>query len=218
MFYLVKTPWWLKKLYRDCEWDLPVKGQNVYLTFDDGPDPEVTTFVLDELKRNNIKATFFCIGKNVVQYPEVYARILKEGHAVGNHTNNHVKGSKVSSADYMEEVKCAQKYIDSKLFRPPYGRITKFQRRLIGENGMGYKIIMWNILSGDFDVNLSKEEVLLNVIRNMYPGAVVVFHDSQKAKEKIFDVLPKLLNFLKGAGYSFDKILDDREEKKKGTA
>jgi peptidoglycan-N-acetylglucosamine deacetylase len=165
MFYFVKTPWLLKKLYASCIWNIPTNEKKIYLTFDDGPHPVATPFVLGELKKYGAKATFFCIGKNVVEYPDVYKQILWNGHRVGNHTHNHLNGWKVSDKEYFENIQKAKKYIDSALFRPPYGRITKFQLKNLTESA-GYKIVMWDVLSADFDQQISPEKSAGNVTKN----------------------------------------------------
>ncbi len=205
MFYLVKTPWWLKKLYPDCTWQLPAGEKKIYLTFDDGPHPTATTFVLDTLRQYNAKATFFCIGKNVVEHPEVYRQVLDQGHAVGNHTFNHLNGWKTDDATYIENVTAAQKHIDSHLFRPPYGRATKFQLKLLAEK-YGLNPIMWTVLSGDFDTSLSKENCLKHVLKKTSDGGIVVFHDSEKAFERMQFALPKVLEHFSGKGFIFGKI------------
>ena len=211
MIYFVKTPWWLKKLYSRCVWDIPVKEKIIYLTFDDGPHPVVTPFVLDTLKQYNAKATFFCIGKNVTAHADIYRRLLDEGHRVGNHTFNHLNGWKVSDELYLKNILEAGKYIDSSLFRPPYGKITRFQVKLLtgirnSPVSSNFKIIMWDVLSGDFDVSLSAETCSLNVIKHAVPGSVVVFHDSEKAFPRLKDALPKTLQYLSNEGYKFEAI------------
>ena len=206
MFYFIKTPFWLKKLYSNCTWQMPTKGKIIYLSFDDGPHPEATPFVLAELKKYNAKATFFCVGKNVVSFPNIYRQLILDGHAVGNHTYSHLNGWKTKDRVYMNDIGLANKYIDSKLFRPPYGRITRFQLKLlVGEQ---YKLspIMWTVLSGDFDEGISKEKCLNNVIENAEDGAIIVFHDSQKALEKLKFVLPAAMDHLISKGYRFEKI------------
>jgi peptidoglycan/xylan/chitin deacetylase (PgdA/CDA1 family) len=206
MFYFVKTPWLLKKFYPACIWDIPSPEKKIYLTFDDGPHPEATSFVLDELKKHQAKATFFCIGKNVIGNPDIYKRILNEGHRVGNHTHNHLNGWKTSDSKYFSNIEQAAKYIDSDLFRPPYGRVTKFQISCLRKSSADFKIIMWDVLSADFDQRISGETCALNVIRNTKKGSIVVFHDSEKAFNRLKIALPETLNFFGDKGYSFEVI------------
>ena len=203
MFYFVKTPLLLKKFYPSCIWDIPTKQKIIYLSFDDGPHPVATPFVLDELKKYNAKATFFCIGKNVVENPGIYKRILEEGHRVGNHTHNHLNGWKVSDNAYLGNIQQAAKYIDSNLFRPPYGRIKKFQVSCLKTN---FKIIMWDVLSADFDEKISAETCALNVMRNAKEGSIVVFHDSEKAFSRMKIALPQTLSFFSDKGYNLGVI------------
>ncbi len=206
MFYIAKTPKWVRKLFKAGIWEMSQKQKAIYLTFDDGPHPEITPFVLDILSKYNARATFFCIGKNVVDNPSVFNRILKEGHAVGNHTFNHLDGWKTENADYLKNILAAQKYIDSDLFRPPYGRITWNQQRDLTQSKQPFKIIMWSVLSGDFDVNISPEQCLKNVLKNTKSGSVVVFHDSEKANARMRYALPLVLKHYAGKGYLFEKI------------
>lgn len=211
MLYFAKTPWWLKSLYPGCVWDIPVAEKILYLTFDDGPNPTATPYVLDELKKYNAKATFFCIGKNVIEQPAIYRRILDEGHRVGNHTFNHYNGWKVRDEQYLQNILQAGKHIDSNLFRPPYGKITRFQVKLLSgiKNSPGssnFRIIMWDVLSGDFDTKLSCEKCSSNVIKNVRPGSVIVFHDSEKAFPRMKDALPKVLGHFNAKGYRFEVI------------
>ena len=206
MFYLKKTPWWLKKIYNSCVWQIDTKQKNIYLSFDDGPHPIATTFVLDELKKHNAKATFFCIGKNVILYPEIYKRIIAEGHAVGNHTLNHLNGWKTKDDAYVKNILSAKKYIDSVLFRPPYGRITFKQLRSLSNLQQPFKVIMWSVLSGDFDNGISNIKCLNNVINNACSGSIVVFHDSEKALEKIRFTLPKILDYFINQQFEFKRI------------
>lgn len=202
--YVVKTPWWLKLLYgRQLTWNISTKRKEVYLTFDDGPHPEITTFVLDQLKIYNAKATFFCIGKNVNQHPEVYRRIIDEGHKVGNHTYDHLNGWETNDQEYFDNIGKAKKIIDSNLFRPPYGRITRFQSKNLGAL---YNIVMWDVLSADFDVNISKEQCLANVLSNFQPGSIIVFHDSERAFPRLEFALPSVLQFLKENNYHATSI------------
>jgi peptidoglycan/xylan/chitin deacetylase (PgdA/CDA1 family) len=206
MFYLVKTPWWLKKIYPGLVWQMPAEEKTIYLSFDDGPHPEITPFVLEQLKRYDARATFFCIGKNVNEYPQIYRQILMEGHRVGNHTQNHLNGWKVGDDRYIANVLEAAKYIDSDLFRPPYGRIGALQSRLLREAPYNYKIVMWEVLSGDFDLSLNAQQCAENVTRRARAGSIVVFHDSEKAFDRLKDALPLVLEYFAGKGYKFAAI------------
>ncbi len=208
MRYFIKTPWWLKKIYPGYVWDIKTHEKNIYLTFDDGPHPVATPFVLDQLKKYNAKASFFCIGKNVLTDPGLYERILREGHAVGNHTQHHLNGWKTNDEVYLEDIITASKNISSSLFRPPYGRIRGSQVRSLRKKGLhgSPQIIMWSILSGDFDESISKEICLKNVLRGLNPGHIIVFHDSEKAFPRLAYTLPRLLEEGSQKGYSFKKI------------
>jgi len=199
-------------------WEKPTEEKILYLTFDDGPHPGVTPFVLDQLKKYKAKATFFCIGKNVVEQSEIYRRILDEEHKAGNHTFDHLNGWKTNNKTYVKNIFEAAKYIDSDLFRPPYGRITKFQVSLLSNaryevpdtNNLSFrfKIVMWSILSGDFDPKISPQRCFENVIFNTKPGNIIVFHDSTKAWDKMSFALPKVLEHFSKQGYNF-KALND---------
>lgn len=186
--------------------------KEIYLTFDDGPTPDITEFVLNELKKHNAKATFFCIGKNIKNHPEIFKRIIDEGHVVGNHTQNHFNGWKTKTQDYIEntlEVENTLKLsnfetLQLNLFRPPYGKIKKRQAKALLKRG--YNIIMWSVLSGDFDKKTSKEKCLQNVIKNTSNGSIVVFHDSAKAAEKVNYTLPKVLDYFVKKGFEFKAI------------
>jgi len=215
MFYLVKTSWWLKRLYPSFVWEMPANEKTLYLTFDDGPHEKATPFVLDELKKYDAKATFFCIGKNVVELPDIYKRILDEGHRVGNHSYNHLNGWKTKDNDYLDNIAQAAKYIDSNLYRPPYGRITKFQAKLLEKQAAtnlqqslpSFKIIMWTVLSADFDASVTPEKCWNNVLLNASPGSIILFHDSTKAYDKMAYALPKVLAYFSDKGYQFKSII-----------
>lgn len=206
MFYFNKIPVWIKWLYKSCIWDIKTNENNIYITFDDGPHPTITPVVLDELKKYNAKATFFCIGKNVALYPDVYQRIIDEGHAVGNHTQNHLNGWKSDDSVYLNDILEAKKHIDSTLFRPPYGRISNFQIKQLVKEKFKLKVVMWSVLSGDFDKNILNEDCVNNVILNAKSGSIVVFHDSEKAQEKMLFALPKVLRYFSQLGYNFESI------------
>lgn len=205
MFYAVRIPKWFIKLNRSLVWKIPTKEKILYLTFDDGPHKTATPFVLDELKRFNAKATFFCLGKNVQSHPEIYQRILDEGHSTGNHTYNHLNSWKVNNEEYINDVEKAAEQINSKLFRPPYGKISFSASKKLRLQ-LGYKIIMWHILSGDFDEKNSPEKCLQNVISNAVKGSVVVFHDSEKAWNSLKFALPEVLKNFSARGYTFKQL------------
>lgn len=207
-YYLVKTPGWLKRFYPAYTWQIETKEKNLFLSFDDGPHPEVTPFVLKQLKQYDALATFFCIGKNVVAYPDIYQQIINGGHAVGNHTYNHLNGWRTDNETYLKDVLEASRVIDSSLFRPCYGRITSFQARNLKPvmKGKEPRIIMWDVLSGDFDTTCTPEQCLANVVFASVPGSIIVFHDSEKAFPRLEYTLPRMLNYFSGKGYSFRAI------------
>ena len=172
----------------------------IYLTFDDGPVPEVTPLVLDLLDEYNLKATFFCVGENVEKYPEVYKEVLRRGHKTGNHTYNHLKGIAVSTNEYVTNVEKAATQIDSKLFRPPYGRIKNSQKKALLED---YEIVMWDIITRDYDSRLSPVSIMQNIKRYSRNGSLVVFHDSIKAERNMLTVLPLAIEYWNSKGYRF---------------
>jgi peptidoglycan/xylan/chitin deacetylase (PgdA/CDA1 family) len=178
----------------------------LYLTFDDGPHPEATAFVLEALKKYEAKATFFCVGKQVKQHFETYKRILTEGHAVGNHTFDHLDGWKTPDKIYLGNVESAAQVIDSNLFRPPYGRITKFQLNAISGKRLQMKPIMWDVLSGDFDQKVTPDNCYLNVVKHARSGSIIVFHDSAKSLIAIQHALPLVLAHFKEMGYVFKRL------------
>lgn len=202
--YFFKTPWWLTLLFPRRTWKIRTSEKIIYLSFDDGPHPAATPFVLDTLKRYNARATFFCIGKNVAAYPEIYQRLLEEGHSTGNHTQDHLNGWKTGTAIYLANIEAAAAHIRSRLFRPPYGRLRGTQAKKL----KGWQIVMWDVLSGDFDPALSKEECLQAVLRHTNAGSVLVFHDSEKAFEKLTYALPIVLEHFTKKGFRFDVIPD----------
>jgi len=208
MRYFVKTPWWLKKVYPSFTWSVTTNEKEVYLTFDDGPHEKATPYVLSELKRYDAKATFFCVGKNVAALPALYSQIIADGHTIGNHTYNHLNGWKTADAEYLDDIARAATYIDSSLFRPPYGKIGFFQARHIKATlrNDDAKIIMWDVLSGDFDKGITPEDCLHNVILNVRAGSIVVFHDSEKAYHHLAYSLPRTLELLSSKGFRFKSL------------
>ena len=209
--YLVKTPWWMKKLYPGCVWDMPVKEKTLYLSFDDGPHPAITPFVLQQLKKYNAKATFFCIGENVARYPGIFQQVIDEGHAVGNHTFHHINGWKATDQEYIDDIKKADEYINSRLFRPPYGRIKKSQLNRLKQGENKISVIMWNVLAGDWDIDLEPEKCYQRVKRNILPGDIIVFHDSDKAWDRMSYCLPRLLEDFTALDYTFVSISQQKE-------
>ncbi len=201
---LNNPPRWLRLFYSSFHWKINSESKNIYLTFDDGPTPEITEWVLNELASYKAKATFFCIGRNVERHPEIYAKILKAGHAVGNHTYSHLNGWKTDKYEYTNDVELASEFIKPKLFRPPYGKIGHAQIRAIKK--MGYRMYMWDVLSEDYNQEISPEQCLDNVLKYTSKGSIVVFHDSVKASPNLYYALPQVLNFFKEKGYNFQKL------------
>lgn len=202
MWYPVRTPALLRWIYPSLEWSGDAADKTIYLTFDDGPHPIATPFVLDLLQQYQIKASFFCIGKNVQRYPQIYQRILAEGHQIGNHTQDHRNGWKTSKEDYLNNIFTAAQLIDTNLFRPPYGRITRAQIKSVQQQ-FAYRIIMWDVLSGDFDTSLTPAQCWQKVKGAVRPGSIIVFHDSEKAWPRMQLALPKTIEYFLAQGYQF---------------
>jgi len=200
---LVRVRWWMKWLYPGVEWNYPEQEKTIYITFDDGPVPEVTPKVLEILREYGVKATFFCIGDNVRKYPELYNQILAEGHRVGNHSYSHYNAWKVSAEAYLQDVEDGARLIESNLFRPPYGKLTW---QVLIPLRKKYRIVMWDVISCDFDETVSAEQVYRNVTENARPGSVIVFHDSIKAAPRMIEALPEILNFYSERAYQFKII------------
>lgn len=214
--YLVKTPSILKQIYpASLIWNMPRDGNKLYLTFDDGPVPGVTPWVLETLERYRAKASFFCIGDNVRKHPEVYRQVLAAKHSVGNHTFHHLNGWKNEDEQYLENIRKCSHLVSSELFRPPYGRIKRSQIRRLREATAGAgatapalpsRIIMWDVLSGDFDTSLSPEKCLRNVLKHAENGSIIVFHDSLKAEKRLRHALPRALETWKEMGFQFERL------------
>jgi peptidoglycan/xylan/chitin deacetylase (PgdA/CDA1 family) len=184
-------------------WQVKTEEKKVYLTFDDGPIPGLTDEILDILSEYNAKATFFCVGENVKRYREIYERILAQGHATGNHTHHHLKGWSTNYKEYLDDIREAANYIGSGLFRPPYGLMSYRQAKALSKD---YRVVMWSLLTKDYDPAVSREECLQTAMQGIRPGAIIVFHDNIKAREKVLYALPRLLEHLSQEGYRSEKL------------
>ena len=205
--YFVKTPKLIQNFFPSFKWRIPTKEKKIYLTFDDGPIPEVTPWVLEQLNQYNAKATFFCVGDNVRKHRDIYEQVVQEGHCVGNHTHNHLNGWNTSLNTYLENIEECAKHVDSDIFRPPYGKIKPSHFQALNDQ---YSVIMWDVLSGDFDPKISKEQCLQNVIKNSGNGSIIVFHDSLKAKTKLRFVLPRVLEHFHKLGFEFITVQEPK--------
>ncbi len=190
-------------LYKESVWRIDSTEKKVYLTFDDGPIPQATPWILETLREYNIKATFFCVGDNVRKYPELFADILSEGHSVGNHTFNHIQAFKVSSQHYFNNINKGDQLINSNLFRPPHGQLRKIHAMILRRTR---RIIMWDVVTRDYSKKLTAQDVFENVRKYARNGSIIVFHDSLKSIDKLKTALPQSIEWLKSQGYSFDKI------------
>jgi peptidoglycan/xylan/chitin deacetylase (PgdA/CDA1 family) len=213
-FYWIKTNSIIKKIFSKYVWDLPNNENKIYLTFDDGPTPQITQWVLEQLEKHNAKATFFCIGKNIEAYPSIFTKTINLRHAIGNHSFNHLNGWKTTTNYYSANISlCANSISNltleannkkSKIFRPPYGKIAPKQAKKLLKQG--YKIIMWDVLSADFDQTISREKCLKNVISNVKTGSIIVFHDSVKAFKNLEYALPRVLDYLDENNFIYETI------------
>lgn len=212
-FYWIKTHWLIQKLFSALTWSIPNNAKIVYLTFDDGPTPEITDWTLAILKEYNAKATFFCIGENIERSPALFYQIQEEGHSVGNHTFNHLNGWETNTKKYLDNVLLCETTLTNfsgknvkteKLFRPPYGKLKPQHIKFLKERG--YKIIMWDVLSADFDTTISTQQCADNVLQNIQPGSIIIFHDSIKAAKNLKYVLPQTLAHLQQEGYEMKAI------------
>lgn len=209
----VKTNRFIKWVFPKYIWDIKNVDNQIYLTFDDGPIPEITEWVLDILNKYEVKATFFCIGDNIEKHPEVFQKVIQNEHSIGNHTFNHLKGWNFSTEEYIENTLQCEKAITSnseivnlksKIFRPPYGKIKLSQSKILRK--LGYKIIMWDVLSVDYDKEISPEQCLENIIQNTVSGSIIACHDSLKAFKNLEYALPKAIEYLKYKGFVFERI------------
>ncbi len=206
MFYFVKKPVWLRKFYGDATWQVATTDKVLYLTFDDGPDPEATPFVLEQLEKYNAKATFFCIGRNVEQHQQLFAEVVSQGHAVGNHTYSHIDGWKTNNKKYFSDIATASSLIQSDLFRPPYGHVTWRQVNLLKNNEQPLRTFLWSVLSADFDENTPEEKCLYNVTTHAGEGDIVLFHDSKGAMKNLRYALPRVLQHYTQQGFRFQAL------------
>ncbi len=209
MLYLIHTPWWLKKIWKGRVWSIDTDERILYLSFDDGPHPVITPKVLNLLRIYKAKASFFCVGENVMKYPEVYASILHQGHCVGNHTMQHLNAAKVKDDIFLQDVLQAKQWIDSKIFRPPYGRLSGFLQQQIEQEMYDLKTVMWSVLSGDFDPDITAEKCRDNVLLHAREGSIIVFHDSEKAADKMLFALEACLKYFTDQGYRFEAITNE---------
>ncbi|GAA4793789.1 polysaccharide deacetylase family protein [Olivibacter ginsenosidimutans] len=200
---VVKSPIWLRLLLPKLIWHYPRQGKHIYLTFDDGPIPDVTPHILNILKKYHIQATFFCVGENIVKHPEIFQQLKAAGHQIGNHTYNHLKGWKTSTNEYLKNVEKCQQYTQTNLFRPPYGQCTPKQFSQLRKK---YRIIMWDVITYDFDQRLSAEACYKNAIDNVTNGSIVVFHDNIKATARLYDALPRAIEYWLQQGFTFKMI------------
>lgn len=214
--HFFSVPSTIQWLIPSCTWRKVGQEKVIYLTFDDGPHPEITAWVIDELKKHQIKATFFCVGDNLKKHPETAKQLLTEGHQIGNHTMHHIKGWKHKNVDYLKDIedcdteirKIHEQMNDEKaqprLFRPPYGQIKPSQIELLREKG--YEIIQWSDLSCDYDKHLNCEKSLSALVKNAKPGSIVVFHDSEKAENQLKQILPSYLEAMLAEGFTFETL------------
>lgn len=201
---MIRPNAWIRSYYKDLIWQLDTAHKTLAITFDDGPHPEVTPYVLELLKEKDIKVTFFCVGQNAENHPDLIAQIKSGGHQLGNHTYNHLKGWKTSTSEYCSNVVKANNFTSEKLFRPPYGKITKAQAKWLLENN--YDIIMWSVLTYDFDPSIDIDKIIQKIKKKTKSRSIVTFHDSAKAFPQLNKMLPELLDYWIGQGFSFQTL------------
>lgn len=198
--YNTRSSSWIKHIYKDAVWEIPSRVPVAYLTFDDGPTPEITSWVLETLKKFNAKAVFFCVGQQIQQNPDLHLLITENGHIAANHTFNHLNGWLTPTGKYVENVQLCNQFVSTPLFRPPYGKMTAEQYKILRKR---YQIMMWSVLSGDFDIHLEPDLCYKKTINAVKPGSIIAFHDSVKAFPRLQYVLPRLLETLSNQGYLF---------------
>lgn len=201
--YFVNAPFFLRWYYPNVLWNKSRKEKKLYLTFDDGPIPEITPWILDILAQYKVKATFFCVGENITKHPEIFQRLINEGHRIGNHTYNHLKGWETTDKAYTENVYKCHKLTQSNLFRPPYVRAKKSQLKMLKND---FDFVYWDVLSGDFDLKLTPEGCFQNIQKHTKNGSIIVFHDNIKAIPRVQFALPKTLEYFLAKGYTFEVL------------
>ncbi|MBP6335046.1 MAG: polysaccharide deacetylase family protein [Bacteroidia bacterium] len=207
----MRAPLLIQKMFPSITWRMPGDKKKIFLTFDDGPIPEVTPWVIETLSKYNAKATFFCIGENVVKHPQVFDQLKSSGHQIGNHTYHHMNGWKVTNNDYYKDIEECNKLVDSPLFRPPYGKIKPSQIRHLKNK---YKLVMWDVLSRDYDRARTGEQCMNTVKQESEAGSIIVFHDSLKAQERLRIALPGILKHFSEQGFEFARLeFDDQRLK-----
>ncbi|MFT4202692.1 MAG: polysaccharide deacetylase family protein [Chitinophagaceae bacterium] len=204
--YLIKLPRWIQGFYPNRLFQYDADEKVIYLTFDDGPNPATTPFILDSLAQHNAKGSFFCIGKNVALHDDLFRKIKQNGHLVANHTYHHLNGWEENEHTYLNDFAQADKLIESDFFRPPYGRMRKKQEHLLLQKRASLKVVMWSVLSGDFDTHITGEQCWHNVQKHTDAGDIIVFHDSDKARERLEYALPKTLEHFSPLGFRFDVL------------
>ncbi|MCD6333447.1 MAG: polysaccharide deacetylase family protein [Bacteroidales bacterium] len=204
---LVSPPKWIRNRFKRTIWHIPVTDRSVFFTFDDGPIPEMTPWILQTLEKYHALATFFCVGENVQRYPELFKQIQSAGHAIGNHTYSHLNGYRTGWRKYVRDVYRAHRLIRSKLFRPPYGRTRLIAREVLLTR---FKFIQWDVLSMDYDSQLNADEVVKNVIDHAREGSIVVFHDNLKARDRLKKALPELLEYYTAKGFTFKSLIENQ--------
>lgn len=201
---IYRPPGFIKKLFPSVLWEVPVREKNLYFTFDDGPDPDSTPALISELKKLNIKATFFCLGYKAQMYPGLINLLKEQGHSIGNHGFDHLSGWTTGTVRYVENFEKARYFIPSGLIRPPYGRLAPWQQKALIKKG--FRIVMWSLLSYDFDSRLTTGKIREVVLANVRPGAILVFHDKPSLKAKVLNLLPDICAELSRQGYKFKPL------------
>ena len=208
IMYFVKTPRIIQEMFPGFIWNIPSAGhKTLYLTFDDGPTPHITNWVLKQLAEYDAKASFFCVGEQIAKHPHIMKKVREQGHAVGSHTYAHESGWATDHHAYMRSARKTARMIDSDLFRPPFGRVKPSQAKALNEQ---FRVVMWDVMSGDFDASITPDQCFHNVADRAESGSIIVFHDSVKARKNLFYTLPKVLEHFTKLGYSFEPLIEKK--------